>query len=58
MVLICTRKKNVEELAEAALNLLFSKITEDTQQERSLCAHKIVLEPQLIVKNSVCRIDG
>ena len=58
MVLSYTRKKNVEELAEAAFNLLFSKITEDTQNEDSHCAHKIVLEPQLIVKNSVCRIDG
>ena len=51
-------EQNVEELAEAALNLLFSKITDDTQNEDFRCAHKIVLEPQLIVKNSVCRIDG
>ena len=56
--MVLSHTKNVEELAEAALNLLFSKITEGTQQERPLCAHKIVLEPQLIVKNSVCRIDG
>ena len=51
-------EQNVEELAEAALSLLFSKITKDIQNEDSRCAHKIVLEPQLIVKNSVCRIDG
>lgn len=54
-------EQNVEELAAAALDLLFSRIAEENQGEERLrahSAHRVVLKPRLIVKNSVRRVGG